>query len=56
MITVKQYISYLRIGFKKAYYSVTTEASYYILTEFGISMKLVRLINWVSMKPTTESG
>jgi hypothetical protein len=34
----------LFIDFKKSYYSVTTEASYYILTELGIPMKLVWLI------------
>jgi len=35
----------LFIGFKKAYYSVRREVLYNIVFEFGIYMKLVRLIN-----------
>jgi hypothetical protein len=38
--TVRQ----LFIDFKKAYYSVRREIPYNILIEFGVPMKLVRLI------------
>jgi hypothetical protein len=31
------------MGFKKAYDSVRSEVLYYILTKFGVPMKLVRL-------------
>jgi hypothetical protein len=34
----------LFIDFKKAYDSVRTEVLYNILTDFGVSMKLVRLM------------
>jgi hypothetical protein len=34
----------LFIDFKKVYYSVWREALYYISIEFGIPMKLIRLI------------
>jgi len=49
-------VHYLFIDFKKAYDSVRREVLYNILFEFGIPMKLVRLIKCVSMKPTAESG
>jgi hypothetical protein len=34
----------LLLGFRKAYYSVRREVLYNILIEFGVPMKLVRLI------------
>ena len=41
---MKQCINHLFIDFKKAYDSVRREVLYNILTEFGVPMKLVRLI------------
>ena len=37
----------LFIDFKKAYYSVSRQVLYNIVTEFGIAMKLVRLVKCV---------
>ena len=42
--TMKKFITFLFIDFKKAYDSVTREVLYKILIEFGIPRKLVRLI------------
>jgi hypothetical protein len=36
------------MDFKKVYYSVRREALYYIFIEFGIPMKLIRLIKMFS--------
>ena len=44
------------IYFKKAYDSVRREVMCNILSEFGITVKLVRLIKYVRMKPIAESG
>ena len=44
----------LFIDFKKDYDSVRRKVLYNILTGFGISMKLVRLIKLVRIKPVTE--
>jgi len=41
---INEAVHQLFIDFKKAYGSVRKEALYNILIEFGISMKLVRLI------------
>jgi hypothetical protein len=38
------FICYKFIGFKKAYDSVRREVLYNILIEFGVLMKLIRLI------------
>ena len=46
----------LFIGFKKACDSVRREVLCNILVEFGIAIKLVRLIKCVKMKPIAESG
>jgi len=46
----------LFIDFKKAYDSVRKEVLYNILTDFGIPMKLVRLIKCVRLKRIAESG
>ena len=45
----------LFIEFKKAYDSVRSEVFYNILTEFGIPMKLARLIKMCLMKRIVES-
>jgi hypothetical protein len=45
----------LVIDFKKAYDSVRREVLYDILIEFGISMKLIRLIKCVRMKHIAQS-
>jgi hypothetical protein len=41
---VNETVCQLFIDFKKAYDSVRREVSYNILTEFGVPMKVVRLI------------
>jgi len=46
----------LFIDFKNASDSVMRTVLYNILIEFGISMKLVRLIKCFSVKPIAESG
>jgi hypothetical protein len=51
--TMRQCISYL--DFKTGYDSVRREVFCNILIEFGIPMKLVRLIK-VCLKPVAESG
>jgi hypothetical protein len=40
----KKTVHQLFVDFKKTYYSVTKEVLYSILIEFGVPMKLVRLI------------
>jgi len=47
-------VHHLFIGFKKAYDSVRREVLYNILIEFGIPMKLVRLIK-MCLKRVAES-
>jgi hypothetical protein len=47
---------YLFIDFKKAYDSVRREALYNMLIEFGIPMKLVRLIEMYPNEAFAESG
>jgi hypothetical protein len=45
------------MGFQiKAYYSVTKVNQYNILIEFGIHTKLVKLIQYVSIKPRAKFG
>ena len=51
--TMKQCIS--SSDFKKAYDSVRTEVLYNILIQFGISMKLLKLIK-ICLKHIAESG
>ena len=46
----------LFIDFKKVYVSVRREALYNIFIEFGIPMKLVRLINMCLNERIAESG
>jgi len=46
----------LFIDFKKAYDSARREVLYNILIEFGISMKLVRLIKMCLNEPIVQSG
>jgi len=46
----------LFIDFKKDYDSVRREVLWHILSEFGIHLKLVRLIKSVCMKPIAETG
>jgi len=46
----------LFIHFEKAYDSVRREVLYKILKEFGIPMKLVKLIKYVYMQPTATSA
>jgi hypothetical protein len=41
---MRQYISYLYVDFRKAYDSVRREVLCNILLEFGVPMKVVRLI------------
>jgi hypothetical protein len=45
----------LFIDFKKAYDSVRREVLYNLIIEFGIPMKLVRLVKMCLMKPIAES-
>ena len=47
-------VDHLFIDFKKAYDSVRREVLYNILIEFGIPMKLVRLIKKCDMFPITD--
>jgi hypothetical protein len=48
-------VHHLFIDFKKAYDSLRREVLYNFLIEFGVPMKLVRLIKCVEMKHTVKS-
>jgi hypothetical protein len=49
-------VHHLFVGFKKVQYSVRRKVFNNILIKFGVSMKLVRLINTCEMKPTVRSA